>query len=89
MNPDATQNEDTELRLRTAQVRLLREERIRWLEASGRLDPGCGTCASVFYPHYREQWVPGGAGPFAPSHLASRGCESGKRPHCTCSACFG
>ena len=23
-----------------------------------------------------------------PSHDASRHCESGKRPHCTCDACF-
>jgi hypothetical protein len=25
---------------------------------------------------------------FGPSHDASPRCESGKRPHCTCSTCF-
>src|SRR5258708_735162 len=27
-------------------------------------------------------------GEFYPSHFASQGCESGKRPHCTCDTCF-
>lgn len=27
-------------------------------------------------------------GGFGPSHDASPKCESGKRPHCTCSICF-
>jgi len=25
---------------------------------------------------------------FHPSHDASSGCQSGKRPHCTCDSCF-
>ncbi len=25
---------------------------------------------------------------FYPPHFASRGCESGKKPHCTCDTCF-
>jgi len=25
---------------------------------------------------------------FGPRHEASRRCESGKRPHCTCDTCF-
>lgn len=25
---------------------------------------------------------------FAPNHEASRSCQSGKRPHCTCDRCF-
>jgi hypothetical protein len=25
---------------------------------------------------------------FFPSHVPSRGCRSGRRPHCTCDTCF-
>ena len=85
---DATQNVETEWRLLAAQLRLQREEHIKRLEADERLDPDCRICQDVFYPYYRERWMPGSVGPFAPPHLASLRCESGQRPHCTCDTCF-
>jgi len=42
-----------------------------------------GICS--FCDHMRADWGPGG---FFPSHTAMRGCESGKRNHCTCDTCF-
>jgi hypothetical protein len=72
----------------TDDLQVLREEKIADMERRGYLVPSCRFCQAEFYPHYREKWQPGGSGPFAPSHQASRGCESGSRPHCTCDACF-
>jgi hypothetical protein len=60
------------------------EERIARLEQSGDLDPACLTCLREFYPVLRET----GKLPFAPSHKASKRCESGKYAHCTCDTCF-
>lgn len=57
-----------------------RAARIARMENLGMLDPNCLSCRE-FYDNPRVQ-------PFAPNHLASPGCESGKRPHCTCDACF-
>lgn len=65
-----------------------RAERIAFLERRGVLDPTCLTCLRIQYPYYRETWEPGRGGPFAPRHLPSKRCESGKRPHCTCGICF-
>ena len=57
-----------------------RQERIKRMERMGLLDPDCSGCRE-FYKHPTVS-------PFAPNHNASEGCESGKRPHCTCDACF-
>lgn len=57
-----------------------REEKIERLETQGSLDPTCPGCKE-FYEHQTLS-------PFAPSHRASAGCESGRRPHCTCDTCF-
>lgn len=38
-------------------------------------DPDCDYCIA----HYKK---------FAPSHYASKFCESGGRNHCTCDICF-
>ncbi len=62
----------------------LREEKVRQLEEAGVLDPSCRTCRSIFYPHYRNVWRPGGPGPFAPSHKSR--VEHGT--HCACEECF-
>jgi hypothetical protein len=53
----------------------------RW-EREGRLDPNCPGCREF----YDSPKLP--IDVFAPSHKASNGCESGKRPHCTCDTCF-
>lgn len=55
----------------------------RW-EADGMLDPSCKSCQEWFYAVDRlPQDV------HAPRHKASRNCESGGRPHCTCDgACW-
>lgn len=57
-----------------------RAERIARLEAAGNLSPSCPGCRE-FYAHPT-------LGPFAPSHRPNPYCRSGKRPHCTCDACF-
>lgn len=64
------------------------DEKIAQMEADGNLDPHCPTCQAIFYPHYREKWLPGDLGPFAPPHKPSERCRSGKHPHCTCDTCF-
>lgn len=65
----------------------LRADKIKALEAAGRLDPSCPTCVEIFYPYWRTGW-PGSSPPFAPAHKASDRCRSGKNPHCTCDTCF-
>jgi hypothetical protein len=61
-----------------------KEDRITRLEQLGYLDPACLKCQRDWYPALRDT----GEMPFAPSHKPSPRCESGKRPHCTCDACF-
>lgn len=40
--------------------------------------PGCLACEERYDdPEHR-----------GPKHYASSGCESGKKPHCTCDTCF-
>lgn len=65
----------------------LTEEYIKRLENVGFLDPDCDTCKKVYYPIIRTNYILGKSLRF-PGHVASKGCESGKRPHCTCDACF-
>ena len=59
---------------------------IQELEICGDLHPSCLTCIEVFYPQIREGKKLHEI--FAPRHKASRRCESGRLPHCTCDACF-
>lgn len=60
-----------------------REERIARLESIGSLDPGCDTCVRHFYPASDPASV------FHPGHKPSRLCRmGGRRPHCTCKACW-
>lgn len=51
------------------------------LETNGSIVPDCGGC-KPWYETDDPQYV------FAPRHKASSGCESGRRPHCSCSTCF-
>ena len=53
----------------------------RW-EQEGMLDRDCPSCQEV----YTFPGMPWDC--FAPPHLPSKNCESGKRPHCTCEVCF-
>lgn len=57
-----------------------REERLaRWTEM-GYIDVDCPGCQEKLnHPRLDA---------FAPSHKPSPMCRSGKRPHCTCDACF-
>lgn len=57
-----------------------REERLRRWEVMGIYDPNCPMCAAI--PDHPT------LSPFQPSHKPSSMCRSGKRPHCTCDACF-
>jgi hypothetical protein len=57
-----------------------RDQKRARLEAMGVLVPDCPGCEE-FYAHPDFN-------PFAPRHRNSSYCESGKRPHCTCDACF-
>lgn len=59
-----------------------RQLQITRMEATGSIHPDCETCKRTFYAAEAPVNV------MAPRHTASRLCESGKRPHCTCSACF-
>jgi hypothetical protein len=58
-----------------------KEQRLARLESAGVIDRECAGCSEWYE-------LPVNAFPFAPSHKASKFCESGKRPHCTCDACF-
>lgn len=66
-----------------------REAMIARLEAMGHLDPHCRGCEEQ-YNHYRTVWdgetVRDSA--FAPHHVPSPYCQSGRRPHCTCGSCW-
>lgn len=57
-----------------------REERLERWQQMGTYDPDCETCREVTRHPTLD--------PFMPSHKPSSMCRSGKRPHCTCSACF-
>lgn len=59
-----------------------REEQIRRLELMGYLDPKCPGCREF----YEAKGMP--ANVFAPRHVASPSCKSGKSAHCTCDTCF-
>jgi len=59
-----------------------REQMIQRWEKEGWLDPKCPSCKE-FYDSPRKP-----CDVFAPNHKANSWCESGKRPHCTCDACF-
>lgn len=52
----------------------------RW-EREGRIAVGCEGCASIYAAEDPYSVT-------APPHTASKNCESGKRPHCTCDVCF-
>ena len=59
-----------------------RKERIlAWMQSNGMIDPECPGC-KAFYD------APDPSAVFAPSHKASRACQSGGKPHCTCDWCF-
>ena len=62
------------------------DERIAYWESLGALDVECPTCQREFLPKVKAGVLLSNI--FAPHHAASRGCESGKRPHCTCDVCF-
>ena len=65
-----------------AELKTKREEMIKRWESEGRLSPTCPGCKEFYdYPGLPIDV-------FAPSHKPSGGCESGKRPHCTCDYCF-
>jgi hypothetical protein len=51
--------------------------------ALGTYDPDCAECAPYIAEH-RETGKP----PMMPRHTASKRCESGKYPHCSCGVCF-
>lgn len=59
----------------------------RDLPVAGRI---CAECAARLYvlgcPTCEREKAAGNA--FFPRHEASRRCESGKRPHCSCDTCF-
>jgi hypothetical protein len=74
--------------LSPSELQAAREANIARLEGLGVLDPNCKYCQQEYYPFYRFQWVKGKEGPMGPRHTASPRCQSGKRPHCTCSTCF-
>lgn len=61
-------------------------ERIKELEKAGHIDPNCKTCKSAFYPELEKEKEYSNI--FAPRHLPSPYCKSGKHPHCTCDTCF-
>lgn len=57
------------------------QERNARLERLGVMDPNCPSC-KPFYEAASPLDV------MMPRHKASDRCESGKRPHCSCDACF-
>jgi hypothetical protein len=67
---------------RPATISETREQAIARWEASGYLDPSCRGCEQFYLSPKKPFDV------FAPGHMASRSCESGKHPHCTCDVCF-
>ena len=58
-----------------------KRETIERLERMGALDPTCEGCKETYE-------APDPLVVFAPGHRASDRCESGKRDHCSCDACF-
>lgn len=61
-------------------------EYIKELEKEGKIDPNCKGCKSMFYPALEEGTQLGRI--FAPRHIPSKYCKSGKNNHCTCDTCF-
>lgn len=59
---------------------------IQELEIYEDLNPNCKTCVEVFYPELMRGKKMNDI--FAPRHKASKRCESGRHPHCTCDVCF-
>jgi len=56
------------------------------LEKDEEIDRFCKMCQQVFIPQLMEGKKLHNV--FGPRHKASKRCESGKRPHCTCDTCF-
>lgn len=57
-----------------------RQERLERWQRSGHYDPSCEACKELAeHPTLS---------PFMPPHDPNSRCRSGKRPHCTCDACF-
>jgi hypothetical protein len=52
-------------------------EREQWIIDRGGWDPECSYCQKAGRP-----------GGYFPPHTALSSCQSGKRNHCSCSACF-
>jgi hypothetical protein len=59
------------------------DEQVRRYQELGMLETGCPRCEKN-----KKVILLGGSMPFGPSHKASRGCQSGSHPHCTCDTCF-
>lgn len=59
-----------------------RDEMIERWERDGLLQKGCAGCQEFYDSPKLPSHV------FAPNHKPSSGCQSGKRPHCTCDKCF-
>lgn len=57
-----------------------RAERLKRFEELGVYDPSCPQCEALAKHPTLD--------PFMPRHKASPHCRSGKRPHCSCDACF-
>ena len=60
-------------------------EIIRECEKVGAIVPGCPGCRDFYtgvLAGYAFSMI------FAPRHVPSLRCESGRRPHCTCDTCF-
>mgnify|MGYP006921388292 CR=1 FL=1 len=56
----------------------------RW-ELEGQCSPTCAGCKPVYERVARGEFP---YGLFAPSHVPSEACSSGRKPHCTCDSCF-
>ena len=62
------------------------EDYIKKITESGDYDPDCKTCKNVIQPELVLGFKLSDI--FCPNHKPSKNCKSGKRPHCTCDACF-
>jgi hypothetical protein len=59
---------------------------ITQLEKMGEISSDCKMCVEIFYPQLLSSKKLYEI--FAPGHIASSRCKSGKHPHCTCDVCF-